>query len=114
MMNFMVGAAIAGAAISSKSSATVAAPVTTDRRALEAYASWLFMERRILCGELWPHMGAEAERYDRHDNARAKWHFDGRGDLAWDEGPQPSTRAAAVLDLVGVNWRQPKMDFGAR
>jgi hypothetical protein len=85
--------------------------IATDRRALEAYASWLFMERRILCGELWPHMGAEAERYDWHDNAGAGWHFH-RGDLAWDEGPQPSSRAAAVLDLVGVDWRQPKRDLG--
>jgi hypothetical protein len=66
-----------------------------DRRALEAYASWLFMERRILCGELWPHMGAEAERYDWHDNAGAGWHF--RGETDWRDLPQPSTRAASVL-----------------
>lgn len=70
------------------------------------------MERRILCGELWPHMGADAERYDRHDNAGAGWHFSGRGELSWDEGPQPSSRAANVLDLVGVDWRRPKRDMG--
>jgi hypothetical protein len=80
----------------------------TDRRALEAYASWLFMERRILCGELWPHMGAQAERWDWQDNAGAGWHF--RGD--WKDLPQPSARASAVLDLVGVDWRQPKPDMG--
>jgi hypothetical protein len=84
----------------------------TDRRALEAYASWLFMERRILCGELWPDEGAQAERYDWHDNAGAGWHLRGRGDVAWNEGPQPSSRAAAVLDLVGVDWRQPKENLG--
>src|SRR6476659_5175468 len=81
-----------------------------DRRALEAYASWLFMERRILCGELWPDMGAKAERYDYFDNAGAGWHFRGDGD--WRDLPQPSSRAAAVLDLVGVDWRQPKPDMG--
>jgi hypothetical protein len=26
--------------------------------------------------------------------------------------PQPSSRAATVLDLVGVDWRQPKRDMG--
>jgi hypothetical protein len=83
---------------------------TSDRRALEAYASWLFMERRILCGELWPDMGARAERYDYYLNAGAGWHFRGDGD--WRDLPQPSTRAAAVLDLVGVDWRQPKDDRG--
>jgi hypothetical protein len=92
--------------------AAAATPSTTDRRALEAYASWLFMERRILCGELWPHMGSEAERYAWFDNAGAGWHFRDRGGLAWNEGPQPSSRAAAVLDLAGVDWRQPKEDLG--
>jgi hypothetical protein len=85
---------------------------TLDRRAPEAYASWLFMERRILCGELWPDEGAKAERYDWNDNAGSGWHLRGRGDLAWNEGPQPSSRAATILDLVGVDWRQPKRDMG--
>jgi hypothetical protein len=82
----------------------------SDRRALEAYASWLLMERRILCNELWPDMGAKAERYDYYDNAGAGWHFRGDGD--WRDLPQPSTRAAGVLDLVGVDWRQPKPEMG--
>jgi hypothetical protein len=68
------------------------------------------MERRILCGELWPHMGAAAERYDWFDNAGAGWHFN--EDKDGKDLPQPSTRAAAVLDLVGVDWRQPKEDLG--
>src|ERR1700682_2770632 len=84
----------------------VAAPSLTDRRALEAYASWLFMERRILCGELWPQMGAEAERYVSQGNAGADWHFRGDGD--WRDLPQPSTRAAAVLALVSVGWKQAR------
>jgi hypothetical protein len=68
------------------------------------------MERRILCGELWPHMGAEAGKYNYFDNAGAKWHF--RGEVPCDERPQPSTRATTVLDLVGVDWCQPKDDMG--
>jgi hypothetical protein len=101
---------VSTAAIAAVPTAAPAMPQTSDRRALEAYASWLFMERRILCGELWPHMGAEAERYDWYDNAGAGWHFRGDGD--WRDLPQPSTRAAAVLDLVGVDWRQAKEDLG--
>jgi hypothetical protein len=110
VMNFMVSTAIAGAALAPYPTATAAAPAATDRRALEAYASWLFMERRILCGELWPHMGDKAERFNWFDNAGADWHFRGDGD--WRDLPQPSTRAAAVLDLVGIDWRQPKRDMG--
>ena len=109
-MNFMVSTAIAGAALAPYPTATAAASADTDRRALEAYASWLFMERRILCGELWPEMGDKAERFNWLDNAGADWHFRGDGD--WRDLPQPSTRAAAVLDLVGVDWRQRKEDLG--
>lgn len=81
-----------------------------DRHALEAYAAWLHMERRLLCHELWPHMGAAAEDFVWADNEGYDWHF--RGKPAWNERPQPSSRAAAVLDLVGVNWRKPKEDLG--
>jgi hypothetical protein len=112
VMNSLVALPIAVAIPVASPAASMLQAPDTDRRALEAYASWLLMERRILCGELWPHMGAEAERYDWFDNAGAGWHFHGRGDLAWDEGPQPSSRAARVLDLVGVDWRQPKRDMG--
>jgi hypothetical protein len=109
--NSLVALPIAAAVpVASPAMSSTPAGVTTDRRALEAYASWLFMERRILCGELWPHMGAEAERYDLFDNAGQGWHFRGEGD--WRELPQPSSRAAIVLDLVGVDWRQPKRDMG--
>ncbi|MEH2517788.1 hypothetical protein V1279_003361 [Bradyrhizobium sp. AZCC 1610] len=101
---------VSTAAIAAVPTTAPAMTQTSDRRALEAYASWLFMERRILCGELWPDMGADAERYDYYDNAGAGWHFRGDGD--WRDLPQPSTRAAAVLDLVGVDWRQPKEDLG--
>ncbi|PAY05433.1 hypothetical protein CK489_29050 [Bradyrhizobium sp. UFLA03-84] len=85
-----------------------AEPAPIDRRALEAYASWLFMERRLLCNELWPHMGAAAEAFDRSGNAGYDWHF--RGEGSWRDHPQPSTRAAAVLHLVGVDWRSSPDD----
>ena len=55
--------AAGGAAALATTAPVMTSTSATDRRALEAYASWLFMERRILCGELWPQMGAEAERY---------------------------------------------------
>src|ERR1700680_1481845 len=77
--------AAAGAAALATTAPAMTSTRATDRRALEAYASWLFMERRILCGELWPQMGADAERWDFADNAGYGWHFRGRGDLAWDE-----------------------------
>lgn len=83
-----------------------------DRRALEAYAAWLHMERRILCHELWPHLGSNADKFVWADNAGFDWHFSGRGRLAWNEGQQPSDRAAAVLDLAGVNWRSRKENLG--
>jgi hypothetical protein len=37
------------------------------------------------------------------------WTFRGEGDVRAQiglEGPQPSSRAAVVLDLVGVDWRK--------
>jgi hypothetical protein len=98
--------AAAGAAALATTAPAMTSTSATDRRALEAYASWLFMERRILCGELWPQMGAEAERYVSQGNAGADWHF--RGDGNWRDLPQPSTRAAAVLDLVGIDWKQDR------
>lgn len=109
LMNLAVKSAalMAAPAVALSPVAALAAP-ETDRRALEAYASWLFMERRILCGELWPHMGAVAEKFDFAGNAGWGWHF--RGEIDWRDHPQPSTRAAAVLDLVGVDWRGRKED----
>ena len=69
------------------------------------------MERQILCRELYPWMGKEAERFIFNDQAGSDWHFSGRGDLALNEGPQPCSRAVAVLELVGVDWRSGKGDW---
>ncbi|TWI07885.1 hypothetical protein LPJ38_03145 [Bradyrhizobium daqingense] len=100
-MNSLVSISLAGAT-------PVPAPAmqAPDRRALEAYASWLHMERRLLCLELWPHMGVDAEKYIWADNAGHDWHFRGEGD--WRDLPQPSSRAARVLDLVRVDWKDPR------
>jgi hypothetical protein len=113
LMNKLVALPIAASGIVPMLPGRAAAGTArSPEAALHAYAAWLHMERRILCGEIWPHMGAEAERYTWMDNAGAHWHFNGRGNLGWNEGPQPSSRAAAVLDLVGVDWRQPQEDIG--
>jgi len=50
-------------------------------------------------------MGKHAEKFVYGGNAGFDWHFSGRGELNWDEEPQPSSRAATILDLVGVDWR---------
>jgi hypothetical protein len=104
----LMGAALVLATIPATAAAAPAGSLTgliaVDRRAMEAYASWLFYERRLLCRELWPSMGANAERFVYLQNAGGNWHFRGDGD--WQDLPQPSTRAAAVLDLAGIDWRQ--------
>jgi hypothetical protein len=101
-MNSIVALPIAAAVPTSSPLLASGAP---DRRAMYAYASWLFMERRILCREIWPHLGAEAERFDWADNAGYYWHCEGPG--SWKDKPQPSSRAAGILDMVGVDWRTP-------
>ena len=81
-----------------------------DRRALEAYATWLFYERRLLCLELYPELGMDADKFIAANNAGSLWHFHREGDgRGWRELPQPSTRATAVLDLVGCDWRQDRV-----
>ncbi|MGL3210845.1 hypothetical protein [Bradyrhizobium sp. BR 1433] len=95
------------AAVVAVPTAAPAMPATSDIRAAHAYAAWLHMERRILCNELWPDMGSMAEKIVFSDNAGANWHL--RND-DWKSDPQPSSRAAAVLDLVGVDWRSGDHD----
>jgi hypothetical protein len=76
---------------------------------MEAYASWLFYERRLLCLELYPDQ-PRAEDFVMAGNAGFGWHFP--SGTYWKDMPQPSSRAAAVLDQVGVDWRTyPDRDF---
>ncbi|MHC2334490.1 hypothetical protein [Bradyrhizobium sp. USDA 4454] len=105
MMNKIVSFA-AAAAVPVPSPAMPTAP---DIRAMHAYAAWLQMERRILCNEIWPQLGSMAEKIVFFDNAGAHWHL---RNPDWRSDPQPSSRAAAVLDLVGVDWRNDEHDCG--
>ncbi|WP_162501506.1 hypothetical protein, partial [Methylobacterium crusticola] len=81
----------------------VADPV--ERIALLNYATWLFYERRLLCAELYPHLGSGADRFILGENVAWDWHFRGPDHT---QLPQPSTRAVAVLDMVGLNWREDR------
>ncbi|WP_162501594.1 hypothetical protein, partial [Methylobacterium crusticola] len=76
-----------------------------ERIALLNYATWLFYERRLLCAELYPHLGSGAERFILGENVAWDWHFREPGHRHL---PQPSTRAVTVLDMVGVNWREDR------
>lgn len=71
-----------------------------DRRALIAYASWLYMERQYVCHELYPHLGSRASGFVAGMNAGFSFHDSTR--------PAPSTRAAPVLALAGCDWSQDK------
>lgn len=78
-----------------------------DRIALVNYASWLCMERRMVCMELYPHMGERADRFVIAANAADRFHYPTAGGFpsGITTAPKPSTRAVQVLDMVGVDWR---------
>lgn len=80
-----------------------AVAMNSDRVALLNYASWLFMERRLACIELYPHAKGSADEFVPCISAVDRFHFP--DDRSWGDVPQPSARAAAVLDLAGVDWR---------
>lgn len=79
-----------------------AEPVT--QTLLTAYCDFLLMERRRLLAEMYPDPAVRAAlRNNCLGSAGASaFHipFDGKGGSA-----PPSTRAAAVLDAVGCDWR---------
>lgn len=83
-------------------------PMPADRSALrlgadaagdvrEWYRSWLYAELRLLNLEL---DGSPEISAIRQDNPGAKFHFP--RDMGWRDVPKPSTRAAAVLGLLGL------------
>jgi hypothetical protein len=112
--SFLAGLALAAVAMPTLAASEARSKtVKADRHVLESYAAWLHMERRLLCRELYPHMGSEAERFVFADNAGFDWHFSGQGDLEWDQAPQPSSRAVAVLDLAGVDCRRKQPNHPA-
>src|SRR5262249_40897650 len=98
--------ATASVAIASTSPVAEAVGGPVDHRALEAYSAWLHYERRLLSMQLLPGIdGREAEAYVPMSNAGSDFHF--KDDL--QRLPPPSTRAAAVLDQVGVEWRKDEI-----
>ena len=72
-----------------------------DRETLEAYCEWLHMEKRLLCQELYPEMGADAGKMTPCNTIAGAFHIphDGR---RWRDMPKPSTRARLVLQAVGI------------
>jgi hypothetical protein len=80
----------------------------TDTYALECYAAWLFYERRLLCRQLYPHLGTNADKFVTGGNAGYDWHFKGWTDEEEAYRRDAASRAKAVLDLSGVDWRTPR------
>lgn len=71
-------------------------------RLLKAYSEWLFYERRLLCMEMYPGM-KDSDAFVPVNTGATRYHFP-MHPRSWSDEPQPSTRAAAVLDLVGCDW----------
>nr|WP_137830868.1 hypothetical protein [Methylobacterium sp. L1A1] len=80
-----------------------------DRAALVNYATFLAWERNRVCAELYPHLGTKAATFVLIENAAERFFYpDGVGNgvsQSRRDVPPASTRAVAVLDLVGVDWR---------
>ena len=77
-------------------------PMPVDRAALVTYASWLMMERKLVCDELFPHMAGKAHAFLIEAPGANDFHFPpGR---SWRDVPPPSSRAIGVLDLLGIRW----------
>ncbi len=70
-----------------------------DRDIAEAYSEWLFMERRLLCVQLYPDRPGAEDFYPVNTLA-GHFHLPGRN---WREVPLPFSRAEAVLTMVGVD-----------
>ena len=79
-------------------------PSRTRDELLSAYDEWLYHERRML----------HIERYGKERYRQtllvvpctpaAEFHFP-MWPAKWEDRPQPSTRAALVLQMVGCDWR---------
>lgn len=77
-----------------------------DRTALVCYSTWLGIEQRRVCLELYPHLGPKGTAFSVGFNAGEEWHFNGSnrtGGLK-DRGPVLH-RAVRLLDTLGVDWR---------
>lgn len=79
----------------------LAEPVT--RHLLESYNEWLAFERRLLCEEMYSD-ASYAEAFIPVNTGASGYHFP-MWPRRWQDQPQPSSRAAAVLGAVGCDWR---------
>jgi hypothetical protein len=77
-------------------------PITDPERReiLETYNAWLFMERRLLCHELYPQLPSAECLVPSNRPADTFFFPSGK---SWRDVPQPSSRADAVLRLAGVD-----------
>ncbi len=94
--------------IASSSAVAFEAPVADnghapDRRALEAYAEWLDMERRLLTIELFPEMGIRATTIVPTGTAARNYHYPLDADFR--SASPPSSRAEEMLHRLGIDWR---------
>ena len=81
-----------------------AAAVPVSKDLLAAYDQWLFYERRFLVREMYAQEGRDMARAMEKvvpvNTAADRFHFPREG--AWQDQPQPSTRAAVILSAAGV------------
>ena len=81
-------------------------PAPAPRDALITYATWLAVERRLVCRELYPHVGSKADSFISDAPGATAFHCPpGR---SWQDVPLPSSRAVQLLDMLGVQWRSER------
>lgn len=77
-----------------------------DRAAMVNYATFLAWEHNRVCAELYPHLGTKAVGFVLGMNAAERFFYGSPESHSDRPGLLPaSSRAIAVLDLVGVDWR---------
>jgi hypothetical protein len=91
---------------------SVASEIPSDREILEACCEWLHVEKRLLCVELCPENGEAATML----SPCAMLGPDVRNVLGqtWRTSSQPSARAGAVLEMVGLLPRERAASLGIR
>ncbi|MER9355561.1 hypothetical protein NKI61_20025 [Mesorhizobium sp. M0514] len=93
--------------------AVIASPVPAVERMdlLQAYNEWLYFERLILMGDIYPGQDRlKASRWVPCNTLAAHFHFPLRKvgsetGSTWETIPSPETRALQVLSTVGLDLR---------
>ena len=78
-------------------------PTLITPQLLAAYSCWLHYERRILCEEMHPEAGDNADAFVPVNTGADRFHFPRGEGRSWRDVPPPSTRAALVLSTVGLD-----------